>query len=72
MNDVKIYDCHNCISIFNTDKWVRYADYLILQHENKELIEAGLKIVNHIISNANTLTDRELLKMCGDFNGLKK
>ena len=39
MNDVKIYDCHNCISIFNTDKWVRYADYLILQHENKELIK---------------------------------
>lgn len=49
-----------------------YKKVIELQSQNKELIEAGSKLVNHIIINANTLTSRELLKMCGNFNELKK
>lgn len=39
-----------------------------LESQNKELIETGSKITKHIISNANTLTNRALLKLCGEFN----
>ena len=58
MKDVKIYDCHNCISIFNTDEWVRHDDYKKLESQNTQLIEclefvknfADRKIINHIDS----------------------
>ena len=39
-----------------------------LIQENKELIEAGRKITNHIFRNVNTLTDRNLLKLCSAFD----
>ena len=56
--------------IENIDALENYSNEL--EYQNKELRDTGSKIVDHIITNSNTLTNRSLLKMCGDFNKLKK
>jgi hypothetical protein len=37
MKEVKIHDCRNNITIFNTERWVKHEDYQQLQKENEEL-----------------------------------
>ena len=67
--DFKEFNKHGSMS-WCADQIEKNDICYILESEvkNKELIEVGLKITKHIISNANTLTNRALLKLCSEFN----
>jgi len=48
MKKVKVHNCHNNGSIFNTGQWVKHEDYLKLQAELEEVRKEYNEIIMEV------------------------